>query len=714
MDFILAILSVIGFIALLSILANIYSFFEKKKEEKKESDLSYRAQSTLHNSGSFLEQGELKNGWARVKLAERRYAYVRPWNNRFQYMDPDQGSFALYGLKGIFEQAEEFDSMSVIVQRKGQFALLGANAEYIIPFYDTLYGQSLRTSLYEIGNGFLAYHKELYDSKEKKNVESIHYIIDRSGKQYHKGGFKKAYFEDNHLVVINDYYGWADEKEIIDIQSGQLILPFHIVFYELENGKILFYSHLNGNYGWNVFDRDSQSFVFSKSYAGIAYLKGRNVYLLVTNNDIVIANNKGEIVRELPRDCDTIYNENFFKGSHSILDYEGNVIAELADGSLSFIKAKKGDSSYGLRVFGREGFDKTPKVPFQVWEEKPPLYITSYNYEDHTHRIIDLKGNTVIGPFSEEIEPEYSIDGELLEFKVRSQDYKQWHLYDLSGKHIKDEPYKRVDLFELDNGYSEYVENERILMDGYFDYLEEQKELAREFEEDDYDYFEGRPRYSYNPYLHPSSPVQPKATIQKPVKTSKNYLFFDTETTGLPLNYNAPITNLDNWPRLVQLSWILTDSEGKELRIKDFIIKPDGYTIPDESTKVHGISTEIAQREGSSLSTVLSEFISDLESADSIVGHNIDFDKKVIGAEFIRAGMNEGKLSKPTICTMKSSTDYCKIPGKYGYKWPTLQELYNILFSESFDDAHNSLNDIKATKKCFFELVGRGIIRKEF
>ena len=193
MDFILAILSVIGFIALLSILANIYSFFEKKKEEKKESDLSYRAQSTLHNSGSFLEQGELKNGWARVKLAERRYAYVRPWNNRFQYMDPDQGSFALYGLKGIFEQAEEFDSMSVIVQRKGQFALLGANAEYIIPFYDTLYGQSLRTSLYEIGNGFLAYHKELYDSKEKKNVESIHYIIDRSGKQYHKGGFKKAY-----------------------------------------------------------------------------------------------------------------------------------------------------------------------------------------------------------------------------------------------------------------------------------------------------------------------------------------------------------------------------------------------------------------------------------------------------------------------------------------------------------------------------------------
>ena len=67
-------------------------------------------------------------------------------------------------------------------------------------------------------------------------------------------------------------------------------------------------------------------------------------------------------------------------------------------------------------------------------------------------------------------------------------------------------------------------------------------------------------------------------------------------------------------------------------------------------------------------------------------------------------------LNKPTVCTMKSSTDFCKLPGKYGYKWPTLQELYKILFGEGFGNAHNSLSDIQATKKCYFKLKALGII----
>lgn len=35
------------------------------------------------------------------------------------------------------------------------------------------------------------------------------------------------------------------------------------------------------------------------------------------------------------------------------------------------------------------------------------------------------------------------------------------------------------------------------------------------------------------------------------------YLFIDTETTGLPKEYDAPYTDIDNWPRLVQLAWIV-------------------------------------------------------------------------------------------------------------------------------------------------------------
>ncbi len=35
------------------------------------------------------------------------------------------------------------------------------------------------------------------------------------------------------------------------------------------------------------------------------------------------------------------------------------------------------------------------------------------------------------------------------------------------------------------------------------------------------------------------------------------YVFFDTETTGLPLNWKAPVTELENWPRLIQLAYIV-------------------------------------------------------------------------------------------------------------------------------------------------------------
>jgi DNA polymerase III alpha subunit (gram-positive type) len=54
------------------------------------------------------------------------------------------------------------------------------------------------------------------------------------------------------------------------------------------------------------------------------------------------------------------------------------------------------------------------------------------------------------------------------------------------------------------------------------------------------------------------------------------YLVFDTETTGLPLNYNAPLSDSDNWPRMVQIAWQLHDEEGKLIENQDYIIKPEG------------------------------------------------------------------------------------------------------------------------------------------
>jgi len=114
------------------------------------------------------------------------------------------------------------------------------------------------------------------------------------------------------------------------------------------------------------------------------------------------------------------------------------------------------------------------------------------------------------------------------------------------------------------------------------------------------------------------------------------YLFFDTETTGLPGNWKAPMTDLNNWPRLVQLAYLLFDNHGNKISSGDHIIKPDGFTIPNEASKIHGISTERANNDGIDLLTVLKDFQSLINQAEYLVAHNMNFDEKIVGAEFFK------------------------------------------------------------------------------
>ena len=200
----------------------------------------------------------------------------------------------------------------------------------------------------------------------------------------------------------------------------------------------------------------------------------------------------------------------------------------------------------------------------------------------------------------------------------------------------------------------------------------------------------------------------------KPNRTNCiEYLFFDTETAGLPRDYNAPTHILRNWPRLVQLSWITTDEDCNVLSENDFIIYPDGFTIPTDAAHLNGITTSIAKEKGWPLEEVIDKFMEDFNAATTIVGHNIDFDKKIIGAELIRLGQKDIMDSKESICTMEASTDYCKIPGSYGYKWPKLQELHKKLFGCEFENAHNSMSDVTATLKCFKEMRRIGLINNK-
>ena len=192
--------------------------------------------------------------------------------------------------------------------------------------------------------------------------------------------------------------------------------------------------------------------------------------------------------------------------------------------------------------------------------------------------------------------------------------------------------------------------------------------------------------------------------------SSNAYLFFDTETSGIPRNYKAPVTDLANWPRMVQLAWVLTDAQGNDITSAEHIVKPDGYTIPNAAAKIHGITTAIALRDGVELSIALDAMNDDLRQATTLIAHNMAFDEKILGEEFLRAGRKNAVASKPRLCTMQSSTHFCQLPGPYGFKWPSLQELYTKLFNEKFDGAHRAMTDVRACARCYFELKRRGVM----
>ena len=193
---------------------------------------------------------------------------------------------------------------------------------------------------------------------------------------------------------------------------------------------------------------------------------------------------------------------------------------------------------------------------------------------------------------------------------------------------------------------------------------------------------------------------------------SKNtYLIFDTETTGLPKKWNAPITDTDNWPRCVQIAWQLHDEFGELIEHQDFLIQPKDYNIPYDAEQIHGISTLLAAEKGKPLNEVLQLFNEALEKATFVVGQNLKFDLNIMGCEFHRQGIktNLNEISVLDTCTEKTAT-LCQLPGgRYGkFKLPTLTELHQKLFNQPFGEAHNATADVEATTRCFLELIRIG------
>ena len=204
-------------------------------------------------------------------------------------------------------------------------------------------------------------------------------------------------------------------------------------------------------------------------------------------------------------------------------------------------------------------------------------------------------------------------------------------------------------------------------------------------------------------------------------------LVFDTETTGLPKTKFISPSTLDQWPYIVQFSFIIYDSSLNDIvESKDDIIKlPENVLIPEESTKIHNITNELSQKSGLQINKILNVFFDHLRNVDRLVGHNIEFDLNMIKVEISRI-INENQVTpeqlklykynlhflnnyKNISCTLKDSIKFCNIQainksGKPYLKYPKLIELHDKLFNETPKNLHNSFNDILVTLRCFMKL----------
>lgn len=185
--------------------------------------------------------------------------------------------------------------------------------------------------------------------------------------------------------------------------------------------------------------------------------------------------------------------------------------------------------------------------------------------------------------------------------------------------------------------------------------------------------------------------------------TTEMLIFLDTETTGLPKfrNINA-LNQRDNWPDIVSVAWSVYNTNGTLLKSAYSVIKPDGWLIPADSIKIHGITMEYAEENGRDMREVLNELKDDMAMCESVVAHNIVFDKNVLfNAYKWRIDMNPWHIwPRNEICTMIKSESELKIPSKYPkphklYKSPNLTELYVATFGKEPSGQHNSQKDVE-------------------
>lgn len=198
------------------------------------------------------------------------------------------------------------------------------------------------------------------------------------------------------------------------------------------------------------------------------------------------------------------------------------------------------------------------------------------------------------------------------------------------------------------------------------------------------------------------------------------FLFFDTETTGLPRDRRISAEKQkDNWPDMVSISWIIVEDETM-ISCESYIVRPDEWNIPQESTDIHGISHAFAKRNGHSITEVVERFAYDVEKCDYIIAHNLEFDKNVVDNACqwrILEGPDRINWRKK-ICTAEYGKEITRIIAQNGrgrfFRYPKLSELYQFVMKKQPSlTLHNSLNDTMLLAELFFHLpIYKSIIGK--
>jgi len=189
------------------------------------------------------------------------------------------------------------------------------------------------------------------------------------------------------------------------------------------------------------------------------------------------------------------------------------------------------------------------------------------------------------------------------------------------------------------------------------------------------------------------------------------FLVIDTETSGLPKNWELPYDFKNNWPHVIQIAWIIFDKEGKEIKRENHYLKNTGFKITKAAIKVHKITSEFLKQHGKDRKRVLLKLADDVKKFDPLViGHFVALDFHMVNSEFFKVGITSDFKDLPLFCTMKASVPYVKNPT---FKYLKLNRFYKTLFNKQAEDLHNALSDTKLTAEIFFHLLNKGEVNDD-